>query len=90
MKYFNAQQAAAYKTDLSVNNPDIQEIDDLQQDDFSEAAREDLQVGFNGFDTDESSVNHFDLIANLLLELREKCNMNILAPCFISEKLCIL
>ena len=90
MKYFNAQQAAADKTDLSVNNPDIQEIDDLQQDDFSEAAREDLQVGFNGFDTDESSANHFDLIANLLLELREKCNMNISAPCFISEKLCIL
>ena len=89
MKYFNAQQAAADETDLSVNNPDIQEIDDLQQD-FSEAAREDLQVGFNGFDTDESSVNHFDLIANLLLELREKCNMNISAPCFISEKLCIL
>ena len=57
MKYFKAQQAAADKTDLSVNNPDIQEIDDLQQD-FSEAAREDLQVGFNGFDTDESSVNH--------------------------------
>ena len=57
MKYFNAQQAAADETDLSVNNPDIQEIDDLQQD-FSEAAREDLQVGFNGFDTDESSVNH--------------------------------
>ena len=57
MKYFNAQQAAADGTDLSVNNPDIQEIDDLQQD-FSEAAREDLQVGFNGFDTDESSVNH--------------------------------
>ena len=57
MKYFNAQQAAADETDLSVNNPVIQEIDDLQQD-FSEAAREDLQVGFNGFDTDESSVNH--------------------------------
>ena len=57
MKYFNAQQAAADETDLSVNNPDIQEIDDLQQD-FSEAAREDLQVGYNGFDTDESSVNH--------------------------------
>ena len=57
MKYFNAQQAAADETDLSVNNPDIQEIDDLQQD-FSEAAREDLQVGFNGFDTDESSLNH--------------------------------
>ena len=89
MKYFNAQQAAADKTDLSVNNPDIQEIDDLQQDDFSEAAREDLQVGFNGFDTDESSVNQFNLIANLLLELMEKYNMNTSAPCFISEKLCI-
>ena len=89
MKYFNAQQAAAEETDLSVNTPDIQEIDDLQQDDFSEAAREDLQVGFNGFDTDESSVNQFNLIANLLLELMEKYNMNTSAPCFISEKLCI-
>ena len=85
MKYFNTQQA-----DLSVNNPDIQEVDDLQQDDFSEAPREDLQEGFNGLDTDESSVNHFDLIANLLLELREKYNMSTSATCFISEKLCIL
>ena len=90
MKYFNTQQAAAHEADLSVNNLDIQEVDDLQQDDFSEAPREDLQEGFNGLDTDESSVNHFDLIANLLLELREKYNMSTSATCFISEKLCIL
>ena len=81
MKYFNTQQAAAGEADLSVNNPDIQEVDDLQQD---------LQEGFDGLDTDESSVNHFDLIAHLLLELREKYNMSISATCFISEKLCIL
>ena len=70
MKYFNTQQATAGEADLSVNNPDIQEVDDLQQDYFSEARREDFQEGFNGLDTDESSVNHFDLIANLLLQLR--------------------
>ena len=87
MKYFNTQQAAAGEVDILVNNPDIQEVDDLQQDDFSEAPREDLQEGFNGLDTDESSVNHFDLIANLLLELREKYNVSTSATCFISEKL---
>ena len=90
MKYFNTQQAAADETDLLVNNADIQEVDDLQEDDFSEALREDLQEGTNGLDIDESSVNHFDLIANLLLELREKYNMSTSATCFISEKLCIL
>ena len=50
---------------------------------------EDLQ-GFNELDTDESSVNHFDLIAKLLLELREKYNMSTSTPCFIKGKLCIL
>ena len=90
MKYFNIQQAAADEADLSVNNPGIQEVDDLKQEYFSEATRVDLQEGFNGLDTDESSVNHFDLIANLLLELREKYNMSTSAPRFISEKLCIL
>ena len=50
---------------------------------------EDLQEGFNELDTDESCVNHFDLIANLLLELREKYNMSTSATCFIKEKLCI-
>ena len=50
---------------------------------------EDLQEGFNELDADESSVNHFDLIANLLLVLREKYNMSTSAPCFIKEKLCI-
>ena len=90
MKYFNIQQAAADEADLSVNNPGIQEVDDLKQEYFSEAPREDLQEGFSGLDTDESSVNHFDLIANLLLELREKYNMSTSAPRFISEKLCIL
>ena len=49
---------------------------------------EDLH-GFNELDTDESSVNYFDLIANLLLELREKYNMSTSATCFIKEKLCI-
>ena len=87
MKYFNTQQAAADETDLLVNNADIQEVDDLQEDDFSEALREDLQEGTNGLDTDESSVNHLDLIANLLLELREKYNMSTSATCFVSEKL---
>ena len=48
MKYFNTQQAAADETDLLVNNADIQEVDDLQEDDFSEALREDLQEGTNG------------------------------------------
>ena len=90
MKYFNIQKAAADEADLSVNNPGIQEVDDLKQEYFSEAPREDLQEGFNGLDTDESSVNHFDLIATLLLELREKYNMSTSAPRFISEKLCIL
>ena len=87
MKYFNTQQAAADETDLLVNNADIQEVDDLQEDDFSEALREDLQEGTNGLDTDESSVNHLDLIANLLLELREKYNLSTSATCFVSEKL---
>ena len=54
MKYFNTQQAAADETDLFVNNADIQEVDDLQEDDF------------------------FDLIANLLLEFREKYNVSVL------------
>ena len=87
MKYFNTQQAAADETDLLVNNADIQEVDDLQEDDFSEALREDLQEGTNGLDTDESSVNHLDLIANLLLDLREKYDVSTSATCFISEKL---
>ena len=89
MKYFNTQQATADEADLSINNPNIREIDDLQQDDFSEAAMEDLQEGFNKLDADQSSVNHFDFIANLLLEIREKYNMSTSAPCFIKEKLCI-
>ena len=87
MKYFNTQQAAAGEVDILVNNPDIQEEDDLQQDDFSEAPWEDLQEGTNGLDTDESSVNHFDLIANLLLVLREKYNLSSSAACLIREKL---
>ena len=90
MNYFNTQQATADEADLSINNPDIREIDELQQDDFSEAAMEDLQEGFNELDTGESSVNHFDLIAKLLLELREKYNMSTSTPCFIKGKLCIL
>ena len=72
------QQAAADETDLLVNNADAQEVDDLQEDDFSEALREDLQEGTNGLDTDESSVNHFDLIANLLLEpeaVAQRCSI---------------
>ena len=87
MKYFKIQQAAAGEVDIFVNNPDIQEVDDLQQDDFSEAPWEDLQEGTNGLDTDESSVNHFDLIANLLLVLREKYNLSSSAACLIREKL---
>ena len=75
MKHFNTQQAAA-DADLLVNNADIQEVYDLQEDDFSEALREDLQEGTNVLDTDESSVNHFDLKANFLLELREKHNVS--------------
>ena len=51
---------------------------------------EDLQEGFNELDTGESSVNRFDLIAKLLLELREKYNMSTSTPCFIKGKLCIL
>ena len=73
-----SQQAAADETDLLVNNADAQEVDDLQEDDFSEALREDLQEGTNGLDTDESSVNHFDLIANLLLEpeaVAQRCSI---------------
>ena len=31
MKYFNTQQAAADEEDLSVNNPDIQEVDGFQR-----------------------------------------------------------
>ena len=42
MKYFNTQQAAAGEVDILVNNPDIQEVDDLQQDDFSEAPWEEI------------------------------------------------
>ena len=87
MKYLNTQQAAADEADLLVNNADIPEVDDLPEDNFSEALREDLQEGTNGLDTDESSVNHLDLIANLLLELREKYNMSTSATCFVSEKL---
>ena len=77
MKYFNTQQVGADETDLLglVNNADIQEVDDLQQDDFPEAPREGLQEVNNGLDIDESSVNHFGLIANLLLELREKYSL---------------
>ena len=73
-----SQQAAADETDLLVNNADAQEVDDLQEDDFSEALREDLQEGTNGLDTDESSVNQFDLIANLLLEpeaVAQRCSI---------------
>ena len=33
------------------------------------------KIGTDGLDTDESSVNHFGLIANLLLELREKYSL---------------
>ena len=40
----------------------------------------------DGLYTDESSVNHFDLIANLL-ELREKCNSRTSASCFIRVEL---
>ena len=90
MNYFNTQQATADEADLSINNPHNRETDDLQQHDFSEAAMEDLQEGFNELDTDESSVNNFDLIANLLLELRERYNMSTSTPCFIKGKLCIL
>ena len=31
MKYFNTQQAAADEEDLSVDNPDIQEVDGFQR-----------------------------------------------------------
>ena len=31
MKYFNTQQSAADEEDLSLNNPDIQEVDGLQR-----------------------------------------------------------
>ena len=43
MKHFNTQQAAADEADLTVNKPDIQEVDDRQRVDFSEEPREDLQ-----------------------------------------------
>ena len=87
LKYFSTQQAAADEADLLVNNADIQEVDDLQQVDFSEVPRGDLQEGTNGLDTDESNVNHFDLIANVLLEFREKYNVSTSPTCFISKKL---
>ena len=87
MKYFSTQQAAADEADLLVNNADIQEVDALQQVDFSEVPRGDLQEGTNGLDTDESNVNHFDLIANALLEFREKYNVSTSPTCFISKKL---
>ena len=45
MKYFNTQQAGTDETDLLVDNADIQEVDDLHEDDFSEAIRKDLQEG---------------------------------------------
>ena len=35
----------------------------------------------------DCSVNHFDLIANLFLELRKKYNLTTSASCLISEKL---
>ena len=76
MKHFNTQQAAADEADLLVNNADIQQVDDLQKDDFPEAPREDLQERKNGLDLDESSVDHFDLTANLLFKLREKYNVS--------------
>ena len=38
MKYFITQQAAVDETDLLVNNPDIQ-VDDIQQNDFSDVSR---------------------------------------------------
>ena len=78
MKYLNTQQAAADEADLLVNNADIPEVDDLPENNFSEALREDLQEGTNGLDTDESSVNQFDLIANLLLEpeaVAQRCSI---------------
>ena len=40
---FNTEQAAADDTDLLVNNPDIQEVDDLHHNDFSEEPPEGLQ-----------------------------------------------
>ena len=77
IKYFNTQQEAAEDADLLVNNPDIHKVDDLQQNDFSEVPREDLQEGTDGLYTDESSVNQFDLMTNLLLELRGRSNLRI-------------
>ena len=75
MKHFNKKQAAAGETDLLINNPDIQEVNDLQQDELSEKPWKDLQERTNGLHTDEShAVNYFDLIANLL-ELRKKYNL---------------
>ena len=71
MNFFNTQQETADEAHLLVNNADIQEIDDLQQDDFPETPREHLQEESNELDTDESSVSQFDLIVYLLLELRE-------------------
>ena len=40
------------------------------------------KIGIDGLDTDESSVNHFGLIANLFLELREKYSLSTSATCF--------
>ena len=68
MKHFNKKKAAPDETDLLINNPDIQEV--------NEEPWKDLQERTNGLDTDEShAVNHFNLIANLLLELRKKYNL---------------
>ena len=85
MKYFNTQQETADEAHLLVNNADIQEIDDLQQDDFPETPREHLQEGSNELDTDESSVSQFDLIVYLLLELREKYNVSASTTCVTSD-----
>ena len=41
-----------------------------------------FKKGTNRLNTDESSVNHFGLIANLFLELREKYNLSTSATCF--------
>ena len=40
------------------------------------------KIGIDGLDTDESSVNHFGLIANPFLELREKYSLSTSATCF--------
>ena len=85
MKYFNTQQETVDEAHLLVNNADIQEIDDLQQDDFPETPREHLQEGNNELDTDESSVSQFHLIAYLLLEPREKYNVSASTTCITSD-----